>query len=317
MSRTVTALFDNRQEAEAAADRLRQSRIDADRIRIMDQSSEGFRTDRYSDREDRGIWASIKDMFLPDEDRYTYEEGVRRGGVVVSAQVDEEEADEAVRILEEANSVDLDRRTQDWRSSGWTGGFAGAGTGASAGVSATDTRFDDRTPESRVSDRSDSVVDEERIPVIEEQLRVGKREVERGGARVRSYIVEEPVHEQVTLRDEHVSVERRPADQTTRAGDIGDADLLRDRDIEMTETAEEAVVAKEAVVREEVVVRKTAEERVENIDDTVRRTEVEIDEDNRGTVSHGIDRDRDRDLDRERDRDDLAGNRRTDRDTSF
>ncbi|WP_340315345.1 YsnF/AvaK domain-containing protein [Rhizorhabdus argentea] len=311
MSRTVTALFDNRHEAEAAADRLRQSRIDADRIRIMDQNSQGFRTDRYSDREDRGIWASIKEMFLPDEDRYTYEEGVRRGGVVVSAQVDEDEANEAVRILEEANSVDLDRRTQDWRSSGWTGGFAGAGTG----VSATDTRFGDSTSESRFSDRSGSVVDEERIPVIEEQLRVGKREVERGGARVRSYIVEQPVHEQVTLRDEHVSVERRPADETSRAGDIGDADLLRDRDIEMTETAEEAVVAKEAVVREEVVVRKTAEERVENIDDTVRRTEVEVDEGNRGTVSHGVDRDRD--LERDRDRDDLAGNRRTDRDTSF
>jgi len=312
MSRTVTALFDNRQEAEAAADRLRQSRIDADRIRIMDQNSEGFRTDRYSDHEDRGIWASIKEMFLPDEDRYTYEEGVRRGGVVVSAQVDEDEADEAVRILEQANSVDLDRRTQDWRSSGWTGGFAAAGTGASA----TDARFGDRASESRFSDRSDSVVDEERIPVIEEQLRVGKREVERGGARVRSYIVEQPVHEQVTLREEHVSVERRPADQTSRAGDIGDADLLRDRDIEMTETAEEAVVAKEAVVREEVVVRKTAEERVENIDDTVRRTEVEVDEGNRGTISHG-DRDGDRHLDRDRDRDDLSGNRRTDRGGSF
>jgi len=313
MSRTVTALFDNRQEAEAAADRLRQSRIDADRIRIMDQHSQGFSADRYSNREDRGIWASIKEMFLPDEDRYTYEEGVRRGGVVVSAQVDEDEADEAIRILEEASSVDLDRRTQDWRSSGWTGGVASGSTG----MSATDTLRGDRAREPGVSDRSGSVVDEERIPVIEEQLRVGKREIERGGARVRSYIVEEPVHEQVTLREEHVSVERRPAEQTTRAGDVGDADLLRDRDIEMTETAEEAVVAKEAVVREEIVVRKTAEERVEDIDDTVRRTEVEVDEGDRGMVSHGVDRDRDRGRDRDRDRDGLPGSGRTDRDTSF
>jgi hypothetical protein len=51
----------------------------------------------------------------------------------------------------------------------------------------------------------------------------------------------------------------------------------------MTETAEEAVVAKEARVKEELVVRKTAEEHVENIDDTVRRTEVDVDEGSRGS----------------------------------
>jgi hypothetical protein len=46
----------------------------------------------------------------------------------------------------------------------------------------------------------------------------------------------------------------------------------------MRETAEEAVVAKEAKVREELVVKKTAEEHVENIDETVRRTEVDVEE---------------------------------------
>ena len=49
--------------------------------------------------------------------------------------------------------------------------------------------------------------------------------------------------------------------------------------IEMTETAEEAVVAKDARVVEEVVVRKTADDRTETISDTVRRTEVEVDND--------------------------------------
>jgi uncharacterized protein (TIGR02271 family) len=274
MSRTITALFDNRQEAEAAADRLRQSRIDADRINVIDQSSQGYSADRYSDTQDRGFWASLKDVFLPDEDRYAYEEGVRRGGVLVSAQVDEYEADEAIRILEQSNSVDFDQRQEEWRNTGWAAtpastsaplGLAG-GTGSTSGIGATAT------------DRTGSVVNEERIPIVEEELRVGKREVARGGARVRSYVVEKPVHEQVSLREEHVSVERRPVNETLRAGDLNDADLLRDRDIEMTETSEEAVVAKEAVVREELVVRKTAEEHVQNVDDTVRRTEVEVDE---------------------------------------
>jgi len=273
MSRTITALFDNRTEAEAAAERLRQSRIDASRIQVMDQSSQGYSGDRYSGHEDRGIWASIKNMFLPDEDRYAYEEGVRRGGAVVTAQVDESEADHAIRILEESNSIDLDRRQEEWRAAGWSPRQAGS------------SLRDETTGTSGFAQTSGSVVDEEHIPIVEEELRVGKREVTRGGARVRSYVVETPAHEQVTLREEHVSVERRPVNETLRSGEMKDSDLLRDREIEMTETAEEAIVAKEAVVREEVVVRKTAEEHVEEIDETLRRTEVEVDEGiDRGTT---------------------------------
>ena len=115
--------------------------------------------------------------------------------------------------------------------------------------------------------------DEQSIPIVEQRLRVGKREVDRGGVRVRSYVVEEPVHEEVSLREEHVEVERRPARGT--AADEAD---FRERTIELSERAEEAVVAKDAVVKEEVVVRKTAEERTESVDDTVRRTEVDIDD---------------------------------------
>jgi uncharacterized protein (TIGR02271 family) len=98
--------------------------------------------------------------------------------------------------------------------------------------------------------------------------------------RVRSYVVEEPVHEQVRLREERVEVERRPVGKTARgaAGRAPVDDLMQDRTIEMTETAEEAVVAKEAVVTEEVRLSKTSDERVEQIDDTVRRTKVEVDD---------------------------------------
>jgi uncharacterized protein (TIGR02271 family) len=111
--------------------------------------------------------------------------------------------------------------------------------------------------------------------VVEERLRVGKREVDRGGVRVRSYVVEEPVHEEVSLREERVEIERRPV--TARAS-AADADLFRDQTIEVSERGEEAVVSKDAVVTEEVVVRKSADQRTENIDETVRRTEVDVDD---------------------------------------
>lgn len=113
---------------------------------------------------------------------------------------------------------------------------------------------------------------EQVIQIVEEELAVGKRAVERGHIRVRSRIVETPVHDEVRLREEHVNVERRPVDRPVRDADRA----LEDRTVEMTETDEEAVVGKRARVVEEVVVRKDVEDRVEQIDDTVRRTEVDI-----------------------------------------
>jgi uncharacterized protein (TIGR02271 family) len=116
------------------------------------------------------------------------------------------------------------------------------------------------------------------IPIVEEQLRVGKRLVNRGRVRVRTYVVETPVEETVTLRDESVSVERRPV--TRELADVP-ADAFREREIEVTETDEEAVVSKQARVVEEVVVRKDVATDNRVVRDTVRRTEVEI-EDERG-----------------------------------
>jgi uncharacterized protein (TIGR02271 family) len=274
MSRTVTALFDSRPEAEEAKTRLQSSRIDADRIRIIDQSSGGSSGNMQEEPGEQGFMASLKDLFMPDDDAHAYGEGIKRGGYLVCAQVDEDEADEACRVLEQSNSVDFDQRQEQWRSEGWQAHSGGSalgmtgGTGTSTGLGATSQR-----------NESDRTIEEERIPLVEEELRVGKREVARGGARVRSYVRETPVHEQVNLREEHVSVERRPVNETLGRGELDrDSDLLRDRTIEMTETAEEAVVSKEARVREELVVKKTAEEHVEQIDDTVRRTEVDVEE---------------------------------------
>ncbi len=115
----------------------------------------------------------------------------------------------------------------------------------------------------------------EAIPIVEERLTVGKRAVNRGRVRVRSYVVETQVEEQVALRQEHVDVERRTVNRPVTTADEA---LFAERTIEATETSEEAVVAKEARVVEELVVRKDAEERVQTVRDTVRRTEVEVED---------------------------------------
>jgi uncharacterized protein (TIGR02271 family) len=296
MSRTITAMFDTRADAEAGAARLRAAGIDASHIHVHDQSTHKT-SGNYSTHQDQGTWASIKNAFLPDEDRHTYEEGMRRGGAVLTADVGDHHADEAVRALEEANSVDVDERAQSWRNEGWS--YAGAGTGTGTGLgtgTGTATGLfagrDDNDLTTRGTHDHDGT--EEVIPVVEEQLVVGKREVASGGARIRSYVTEVPVHEQVRLREERVNVSRRTVDQPLSAAD---GDAFRERTIDMTATSEEAVIGKNARVVEEVVVSKTTGERTEEVSDTVRRTEVEVDENvglTHDTDRTGFDNDRNR-----------------------
>jgi len=146
----------------------------------------------------------------------------------------------------------------------------------------TDSAFTDATARRGMgSDR------EEVIPVAEERIDIGKREVERGVVRVRSYVTETPVSEQVHLRQEHVHVERRSVDP---ASEPVSEDAFRERTVEVSETAEEAVVQKRARVTEEVVIRKDVDERAHTVSDTVRRTEVEIDDGRKDTAHSDLNR---------------------------
>lgn len=264
MTRTITALYDTPDEARRAREALIGLGLPPDRVRLHDGGSHtGGTTARTGAEEDRGFLASLADLFMPQEDHATYAEGLRRGGTLVSAEVEERNVDAVSDALEAAGAVDIDTREAEWRQAGW-GGATGTGTigVAAAGTGATGAKGTAATGR------------EEVIPVTEEQLRVGKREARGGRVRVRSYVVETPVEQQVRLREEHVHVERRPVDRA-----VSGQDAFQDRVVEATESSEEAVVQKEARVTEEVVVSKEATERTETVRDTVRRTEVDVDRD--------------------------------------
>ncbi len=125
---------------------------------------------------------------------------------------------------------------------------------------------------------AETVADEERVPVVSEELRVGKREVTRGGARLRSFTRESPAEEQVTLQEEIVDVESRPSERRLTDSEVEAGGLFKERVIDIAEMREEPVVTKMAVVREEVIVRKRVTERVETVRDTVRRTQIEVED---------------------------------------
>lgn len=262
----ITALFDSRDDAEDALRRLSHAGIGAERAQIASEKGDEGRSGLGMS----GNLASVlNDQSLPASDRETFAEGLRRGGYLLTVRAEDRAAHQVVSILDETDAVDLDDRAEQWRSSGWSGpqttqNLQARGDGMSASTAL------------QQGEQTRGLEGGQSIPIVEEALRVGKREVSHGGVRVRSFIVETPAHEEVTLREEHVSVERRAVDQPVRAGE----DMLQERTVEFTETAEEAVVAKEARVVEELVVRKDVEQRVETIDETLRHTEVEI-EDNR------------------------------------
>jgi uncharacterized protein (TIGR02271 family) len=111
------------------------------------------------------------------------------------------------------------------------------------------------------------------IPVVQEELKVGKRQVQRGGVRIYQRVTERPVEENVNLREERVVVERNPVDQPASEADLSG---MKQGTIELRETAEEPVVEKTARVVEEVRVGKEVSERQEQVRDTVRGTEVEV-----------------------------------------
>ena len=158
-------------------------------------------------------------------------------------------------MLDEYGAVDIDENDNEYR------GRYGNTTGA---PDLTDTRdVDNLKEESRT------------IPVIEENLQVGKRVVETGGVRLHSRIIEKPVEETIRLREEHVRVNRNRVDRPVTGDEL---DNLREETVEVRERAEVPVVNKEATVVEEVSVDKTVDHREETIRDNVRKQDVEVED---------------------------------------
>lgn len=101
--------------------------------------------------------------------------------------------------------------------------------------------------------------------MAEEEVRLGSREIVRGGATVSARDGEPRRLGEVELIEEIVRVETRPASRLVSDEELEQAGLLKDRLIEIAQMREEPVIEKQAFVREEVVVTKTTERRVEPV----------------------------------------------------
>jgi uncharacterized protein (TIGR02271 family) len=227
-----------------------------------------------SSGEEQGFWQSVKEAFgfADEEDHRLYGEAARRGLIPVSVDADDDDSpsrQQAIAIMQRHNAIDINAQSAEWEREGWTGRAA---TTPAATTATTRTTTQATRPAAATTQHTTE--NREAIPVVQEELQVGKRCVQRGGVRIHNRVTERPVEEQVHLREERVNVERRPVDRPATSDDLA----FKERTIEARATAEEAVVNKQARVVEEVKLNKDVQQRTETVRDTVRRTDVEVEQ---------------------------------------
>jgi uncharacterized protein (TIGR02271 family) len=211
-----------------------------------------------------GLIGALVGSGIPEDTAQEYETGIKSGGTVLGV---------TPRSSEDAAFFE-----REWANCGgvnvYSAGSYANQTSSATAATATSQNFaaaDTQTQNvNRTANQGETVV-----PIVEEQLQVGKREVEQGGARIRTHIEERPVEETVNLREEHVKVERRPVNRPVGEGDMA---AFKEGTIEVTQRTEQPVVSKQARVVEEVNIGKEVTERQETVRDTVRRTEVDVEE---------------------------------------
>lgn len=255
---TVIGVFDSNPAALAAVEQLKRSGFQQSALHVHSQEQ----TAVTEGGESEGFMGSVGNFFSTlfgddKQDGGHYAEAVRRGGSVVAIDV-ESEADVAGAraALLAAGAVDIEKRADEWRDEGYSGSFPSTPSAASASGGGT------------------SPVQETVVPVVREELEVGKREVELGAVRVYSRVIETPVSESVELREQHAAVERHPVDRVATPADL--AAMQEGVAIEIRETAERPVVSKTARVVEEVTVGTQTSQTQQVISDSLRNTVVEV-----------------------------------------
>lgn len=241
--RTVRAAFGREADAAAARDSLLADGIEPQRVSILNRSRAQRMPTGADTAKGRGLWANIKDMVsVPDEPRAMGDASLKQGGYLLTVSVAEDKLEGVIALLSKSGVVEFDED-------------------------------DHEASEGSAADRGNEI----RVPVGEERLTVGIHAKDEGGIRATSHIAEQPVHGRVHLYDYRVSIERRAVDRAAGANDHDPLeDLFRERVIEMTETTDEVRFIKEARVREEIVIRKEVHQRTEEVDTTLRHTEVDI-----------------------------------------
>lgn len=182
----ITAFFDSRDDALRAMDRLSAIGLDDGCLRL----AEGQDPHATAGAEGRGLLGVLNDLFFPEDDRATYEEGLSRGGYLLTARdVPADLYDTAVDVLDDEGAVDIDERATAWRGEGWTGS---AGTSGMAGM---DTPHAGATADPRAELPADAGESRGTVTAADRRGDLWQRDTARGRPRVRTYMAVPPLQE--------------------------------------------------------------------------------------------------------------------------
>ncbi|MHC2993410.1 hypothetical protein OB13_18210 [Pontibacter sp. HJ8] len=250
MKHTVIGIFEYGVDAQMAAQQLMSSGIPSGQVdialghtaaRVTSTPEEAYRKERS------GRVSKLFDSLFGDKhESEKYSRVAEHSAVVTVHAQSEAEARRAAELLDKYGAVDVDEHEEKLRTRS-----AEDKTGSSTAAPATPTGT---------------------IPVIEENVHIGKRDVETGGVRLRSRILERPVEEHLRLREEHLEVERHPVNRPATEKDVTN---FQEGEIEIVEHAEVPVVKKEQRVVEEIRLHKETSEHDETIRETERKQQVD------------------------------------------
>ncbi|TPE46063.1 YsnF/AvaK domain-containing protein [Pontibacter mangrovi] len=245
---TVVGIFDYGIDAQQAAQQLEKSGIPSSKIDVAvhgarDRSGASPQQQPQNRENDSRVGNFFNSLIDNRDESAKFSQAAQNGSLVTVHTSSDEEARKVSQILDKAGAIDVNERAAQQRN------MASSNKGKWTNSSAS-------------------------IPVVEENMQVGKREVETGGVRLRSRIIERPVEENLRLREEHVNVERRPVNRPANEKDLAS---FKDGEKTMTEHAEIPMVNKEARVVEEVRLNKETSEHTEKVQDKIHKQDVEVD----------------------------------------
>jgi stress response protein YsnF len=223
MTTSIIGLFDSSDLADKVRGELVKAGVKKDSVSV------------FTDQAGSTLVGELVERGYQEDRARQYAEAVKKGGIVIAAEADDTQADQAVAVM---------------------------------------NRFDLKTPEELIERAGQSRGEEtETAQAVEETVRVGTEQVT-GGKRLVTNVTEREVEKPVTLQEETVEVERQHDDRRLSPDEANKA--FEEKTVEMTTTSERPVVSKEARVTEEVALRKQAGERQETARETVRRSDVDV-----------------------------------------
>jgi stress response protein YsnF len=250
----IVTLYDTAEHAEAAKRSLEQAGFAPSEISMISSKTLGLAGDKLGEP---GLWHKLFGREIQQVEATVYGRTVEAGGVVLTVRVLETDAARATSILNAHRSVDLTKRAEQE-------GLITAATTTAAKPQAV--------RQAPVTAAAGAITDEQVLALAEEQINVGKRQIQEGTTRIRRFVTETPVEAQISLHEEHTRVLRRASTDPNYIRNID----WTDKTIEATETAEEPVVTKSVRITEEVVIQREGSDHVKTVHDKVRRQQVEV-----------------------------------------